>query len=254
MLRLVWRASIAGAVVVVTAFTSALFLVRDARLHTAIDRDVAAAVMLGVALVMFGSAARTRPDNRRLARAWTLLGFAYIAYFLGEALWATVGVTPEDPPWSFVSLGLYLAFYPLFALGVLGPPRLALSRGERRKVVLDIGIVTLAAGIILWTLVTKPAVLAVHPQHLRVVLSILYPLGDLALLWAVLTLVFSRRDPAASCVWGLLAASAGVLIFTDVGYGLELLGGENDLTGRSPSDGCRATSWRASPRRVISSP
>lgn len=174
-----------------------------------------------VTLVMFWAAWSMRRRSPRLTGAWLAFAAAYLCYTLGDAFWVLFNVTLTGGMASVFLNAFYLLFYPLFLLGVLRLPRQAASRGERWKLILELGIVMLAAGMVLWNVLLRPVAGGGEADLLRTLIASAYPAGDLALLWAFLALVFKRRE-AGPLAW-LLAGSASVLIATDVAYSLQVV-------------------------------
>jgi PAS domain S-box-containing protein len=179
--------------------------------------DVAGFVMaLAACVVMFAAARHTRPVSRRLSAAWILLGLAYLCYTIGE-LFSLLGVDYGQGFKSYFLDFFYVAYYPLFLMGILRLPSSPLNRSERLKLIFDTAVVVLAAGMLLWSLLVLPALSVGIGNSLRTFNAIAFPMGDLALLWAAFTLVFSRRERSASIIYMLLAASAVLLVITDFG-------------------------------------
>jgi hypothetical protein len=71
----------------------------------------------------------------------------------------------------------FLAFYPLFAMGVLFLPMAKLAIRERIKVLLDIGIVVITAAMLLWVFLIRPIFQAGMGNAMPT--SISYPILDL---------------------------------------------------------------------------
>ncbi len=185
---------------------------------------------LSAAVVMLAAARHCWPTSRLLAHGWLFLAASHFAYAGGDLL-AAAGVELERGPASAVMNGLYLAFYPLFLAGVLRLPATPLHRRDRVRLFLDMGLVVLAAGIVLWFLLVSPLTSRFQPGPWAITLTSAFLLGDLALLVAVLSLVFTRDVSAARPVAGFLAAGATILIATDLAYAYQILGGQPELAG-----------------------
>jgi PAS domain S-box-containing protein/putative nucleotidyltransferase with HDIG domain len=183
-----------------------------------------------VTALLYYAAYRARPSGRTLHPAWAALGTAYLAYTAGDFLTAVLGTTlTTHGALSLLMNAFYLAFFPLFLLGVLWLPKAPLSRVERGRLLLDMAIVTLAAGTVLWTILVGPFADRPEVTPAALLLTLAYPLGDLALLWAVMTLLFRHGDPAADRGFRLLALSAAILIVTDTAYSHQILAGDDSL-------------------------
>lgn len=216
-----WRWSLSAAAVLVAIYLAVLFLVTDSNALKAVD-DISGLVISGLAaLTLLVCAWRARGIPGRAAGAWLLLGLGYAAFSSGEALTALGGGYGQGGL-SYAMDAFYLAFYPLFFLGALGLPKAPLTVTERLRVMGDITVVVLAAGILLWTLWVGPSLATGGKDFLMSFNAVAFPLGDLALLWAVLSLMIVREDRASAGVYRLLATSAILLILTDIALSLRL--------------------------------
>ncbi len=179
--------------------------------------DMAGVLMtLATCAAMFAASRHTRSVSRRLSTAWLLLGFAYLSFAVGECF-SLIGVGYGQGLRSYFLDFFYVAYYPLFLSGILRLPSSPLNRSERLKLLFDTSVVVLAAGMLLWALLVGPALKVGDGSGLRTFNAIAFPMGDLALLWAAFTLVFSRRERSATLIYELLAACAVLLVLTDLG-------------------------------------
>ncbi len=185
---------------------------------------------LAVTLVMFFTAWRMRSESRRLFLAWLSFGLAFLFSGLGDACWAVFRIPLSGSDASILLNAFYLLYYPFFLLGALGLPRVSLDRRERTNLLLETGIVTVAAAMVFWNLLQRPVAGAASANWIRTVIASAYPAGDLALLWAFLTLLFGRkRKPGRTGTFPFLAASASILIASDMLYSYALVGRDQRL-------------------------
>lgn len=175
------------------------------------------------ALLMAHVSWRARRLSARLAGAWGALAGAWAAYAGSEALSSFLGASFDTPPGSYVGVALYLVFFPLFLLGLLGLPSVPLTRQERVPLVLDTLIVLLGATLILYVLLVRPALGTGPHQPLRLLMTVAAPAGDLVVLWAFLTLALQHRGRSLPPVLALLGASALCLTATDLLYAYALV-------------------------------
>ena len=108
---------------------------------------------------------RSDPGSRsRLA--WGIMACAQALNLLGVIAFPAKGITRNGL--SLISQAdiLFLAFYPLFAMGVLFLPMVKLAIRERIKVLLDIGIVVITAAMLLWVFLIRPISSGQHGQLL----------------------------------------------------------------------------------------
>ena len=217
-----WSWGVGGALLLAVLYVAVLLMVTDSRELDAFDNVAGLGLSLLASVALFSCAWHARRIPGQAAGAWVLLGLGYTAYAMGEALTALGGGYGLGAL-SYVMDLFYFAYYPLFFLGVLGLPKAPLTGSERLKVTGDITVVVLAAGIFLWTLAVGPALAQGGKDPLMTVNAVAFPLGDLALLWAVLSLMIGRQDRSAAGVYRLLAASALLLILTDITLSLRIL-------------------------------
>ena len=108
------------------------------------------------------------------------------------------------------------AYYPLFLLGIFSLPAIKFAYSERFKMMLDTGIVMVAAILVFWSLIIGPSIQEPGNSDLPTLfLSIAYPVADLILLFSVLELLFKRiyrneRTPLLFLAGGMIS-----LIVTD---------------------------------------
>ena len=168
-------------------------------------------------------AARHRALSRRIRRAWMFVGLAMAADGVGNIMWLVyenvLGLSPETS-WADAA---YILYYPLMLLGLLTFPVARRTRAELAKFSLDAGTVMLAGGIVIWHIIFAPALRAEHAGTLEALLSIAYPVGDLALLYGSVAVILRMSSSLSRGPVGMLAV-AGVLFFVgDVVYGYQVL-------------------------------
>ena len=118
------------------------------------------------------------------------------------------GAVPTPPGLN----ALYLAFYPLFALGCLALPRQPLRRAEAWRITLDASIVVGALGTLLWygVLAQTGAILVSTPARLA---SPLLDLGVLGLLLTVMRRGQRFRVQESLLAFGLTTFLTGNLLY-----------------------------------------
>ena len=176
-------------------------------------------------------AARHRVLSPRVRRAWLLVALAMCADATGNIMWLiyenVFGLRPETS-WADA---VYICYYPLMFAGLLTFPMGRRTRGELAKFWLDAGTVMLAGGIVIWHIIFAPALRAEHGGTLDALLSIAYPVCDLALLYGSAA-VMLRISSGSSRTPVRLLAIAGVLFFLgDVVYGYQVLQNNSYTSG-----------------------
>ncbi len=218
-----WPTALAVAASLVVGHLAAFLLSRGLTSLEAVYRGFPATALALATISTVAAAWQAQARRSRLARPWTLLACGYVAFTVAEAAGAAFGVTFQTVGWAKLLASLYLLFYPLFLLGVLDLPAADQPAGERAGLVLDIAMVVIAVGLVLWVQVLQPTLEAGAADPFVVMITVGCALGDLAILWAALTLVFRRYPQPAAPVYGLLAASAGILIIADVAWAYRAL-------------------------------
>ncbi|HLE14492.1 MAG TPA: hypothetical protein VI776_07075, partial [Anaerolineales bacterium] len=181
-------------------------------------------VNLLASLALVFAAWVARRQSSHLFIAWFILALAQLAFTLGDLVWLILEVFLKQEPFPSLADGFYVAYYPLFLIGILLLPAYRLTRMEWAKTTLDLGIVVLAATLSFWNFLLGPLVATTSEEPLlSQMLSMAYPVGDLLLLWAVLVLVYRKPQGQDPLPLLLLAMSAGVQVFTDYLFGYQSL-------------------------------
>jgi signal transduction histidine kinase len=190
-----------------------LFAPVSPELRTAVHDVLVVVEGLAASAALFYAAKRAACYDRQRALAWGLLGAATTSYMLGDAIWTVIEVVlKQDPFPSLADVG-YLPYYPLFVAGILLLPTRRLSRLERIKLLLDMGVVTIASLMVYRTFLFAPIIeQAEDPFTFAVTLT--YPALDLVLLWGVIA-VLLRQTQRLQIPLLLLAGSAVCLAFAD---------------------------------------
>jgi len=198
-------------------------------------------VNLLASLALVFAAWVARRQSSHLFIAWFILALAQLAFTLGDLVWLILEVFLKQEPFPSLADGFYVAYYPLFLIGILLLPAYRLTRMEWAKTTLDLGIVLLAATLGFWNFLIGPLVATASEEPLlSQMLSMAYPVGDLLLLWAVLVLVYRKPQGQDPLPLLLLAMSAGVQVFTDYLFGYQ------SLLGTYVSGGLLDVGWTAS--------
>ncbi|BCJ31472.1 putative bifunctional diguanylate cyclase/phosphodiesterase [Actinocatenispora sera] len=152
---------------------------------------------------------------------WVLLAAANLAYGSGDTTYNVLttyfGATN---PFPSVADALYLATYPLFAIGLAGFSRYRTRRDP--GAVIDALIVTGAVALLSWVFLIRP--MRAEDDPLSRIVGMAYPLGDVLMLLMLARLVFSPdgiRNPSVR----LLAVGTAGIFASDVVYGLLQLNG-----------------------------
>ncbi len=187
---------------------------------------IAPAINLLAALGLLYGARQSRRMGDRVYKAWMIMGIAQLLFVFGDVLWAYIELVLQQDPIASPSDIPYLAYYPIFLLGILLLPGMKLTSKERLKMMLDTGIVLISAVLIFWSLVIAPSLEESSGEDsLTIFISIAYPVMDLVLVFGVLELLFKRTDKSNQRSLLLLAGGLTMMIATDAIYMRQNLAG-----------------------------
>ena len=152
-------------------------------------------------------------------RGWLLIGAGIVAYLLGDiAQFVNEAIrhAPSEP--SLADVGSLL-FYPLMFAGVLQFVGVTQLRAARTRLVLDGAALLSASASIVWFIVLSHQQSSLREDGLQIAVAIAYPVGDLALIFAVTVLAFTRSRAFQGRVAYLFSASLVLFIIADLVYG-----------------------------------
>jgi diguanylate cyclase (GGDEF)-like protein len=211
---------VAGAIVATYGVLYAYGL-QDERLRTAVTDLVYLPV--DVILVVLGArAASQRRLHRRVRLAWWLVTASIGGQLFGDVVWAWLEVVRRlEPSPSLADVG-YLLFIPLMLAALLAFPTSPRTRRELLRSALDAWIVMASGFMIVWYLVIAPPLADGQSDRLTAAILVAYPVGDLLLIFGMVTLLHHRvtagsRRPLQALLAGLLLFVVADVYFTYVG-------------------------------------
>jgi diguanylate cyclase (GGDEF)-like protein len=154
-------------------------------------------VGLGLIVMALWRGATWLPRTTR--RPWIYAATAASCWFIGDATQralALINYRPAVGPADF----FWIASYPLLIAAVVGMIRARGVAGPlRREIRLDVVVVSAAAGVAAWHFIVAPS-LDAHGAIASNVVSVFYPLGDVAIFSLALTIVLlpGRRGMATT--------------------------------------------------------
>ena len=216
-------AGLSAALVVIELAALAVLAGNPAGRDLSANVPLALASLEAVVLLVLAArmALRTAP---RAGLAWGLLAAAQACSLLGTVFWWLSGAAAAGQPMPPFVVVTYAAYYPLFIVGLLYLPVLAMSSSERTNLVLDLGLLGIGAAIILWSIWFGPASAMGTASVGRLVRAVANPAGDLVILFAVLWLLVRQFENRARPLL-LLAVAACLLLLTDLAVGFQFLAG-----------------------------
>ena len=202
--------------------------------HQALIGDLAFFPVNGGAALWAWRVSRRQDLGRATCRAWRLLSVAFWLYLLGDAvqlLYEAVLHQKPDPSWADAA---YLAFYPLAFAGLLAFPSPRRTLAERFRLLLDAGTVFVGGATAIWYISLGPAVASAHGFDLPDLVLFAYPVGDLLLLFGVLSLLW--RGAPRSSVASLRIFATGMVVFIAADITYNYVSTNSTYVGGDPVD------------------
>jgi diguanylate cyclase (GGDEF)-like protein len=173
---------------------------------------------------IFFAATRTKNYSNQIAKAWFFLGYAQLAYFLGDLIWAILEVGLKISPFPSIADIPYLIYYPLFFFAVLQFPSIERQSYEWLKRLLDLVIIVIGGVMLYWNYVLGPITqLQTGVPVLTQVLAYAYPVGDLVLFWAIMLLLYNRLHEKNGFPLVLISLGITVMVIADCFFSIESL-------------------------------
>ena len=186
--------------------------------HQELIGDLAFVPVNGAAALYAGRASRRRALGRATCRAWRLLSAALWLFLLGDLIQMYYEVVRHERAYPTWADAAYLSFYLVAFAGLLTFPSRRRTRLERLRLLLDLGTVFAGGATFIWYVALGPAVAWARGFDLANLVTFAYPVGDLLLLFGVLTLLW-RGVPRPS-ITPLRICASGLIVFiaADVSY------------------------------------
>lgn len=183
-----------------------------------------------VTVALLYAARQSADQSLQARRAWQLLAASQFVVTIG-GLTVLTYILGYPIPELFIH-SVYLCAYPLAVLGVLLLPAKPLTGSAWLKTALDMAIVLMAATLVLWRYWLEPMIVVVGDKSLSLQLQVLvYPVGHLLLLWALLVLLYRQATKATLIPVYLLVLGAGASTVADFNYGRQVVYGAFALGG-----------------------
>jgi diguanylate cyclase (GGDEF)-like protein/PAS domain S-box-containing protein len=192
-----------------------LFFLKDPEL----EHVVAGLAFLPLVVVAMAAAFNTARSAASTGsrRAWTFIGFAFVAYTFGNAAWFWIGtVIGEAIPFPSVADIGFLSFFPLLVVGLWLLPRERVR--HRLGSALDMALVMVGAGLLIWWSVLEPVARGVDGTTGNVLVALAYPVGDTLVLFVLLAALLARLTETPRTVLSLLAVGLLINVGADLAY------------------------------------
>ena len=204
------------------------------REHQALIGDLAFVPVNGAAMVLAWRVSRRADLGSRTCRGWRLLSVAMFLYLLGDLLqfwYENVLHRRAYPTWADAA---YLSFYVVAFCGLVSFPARRRSGPERLRLLLDLGTVFTGGAVLIWYLALGPAFGSGLHFDLFDLVTYAYPIGDLLLLFGILTLLW--RGVPQSNVMALRIFAGGLLIFIAADLSYDYITVHSTYLGGDPVD------------------
>jgi PAS domain S-box-containing protein len=175
-------------------------------------------------------------QEKKVRLALALMASGMLCYILAEIIWAILEIGLHQQPFPSLADGLYLMFYPLFTIGLMFLPSDQFSSRERLKIIIDIIIIMLAAALIFSDFLIGPILAKGEESSLALTLVLAYPILDFVLLFALMELLFRRRNSLDKRPMLLLFAAVIIMIASDIYFGIQS-SSETYASGGAPDTG-----------------
>jgi diguanylate cyclase (GGDEF)-like protein len=187
--------------------------------HQALIGDLAFVPVNGAAAICAWRASLRKDLGRPTCRAWGLLSAALWLYLLADMLQLVYEVVLHKrgyPTWADAA---YLSFYVVAFAGILAFPSPRRTRSERFRLLLDMGTVFVGGTTLIWYVALGPAVTSAHNHFdLAILVIFAYPVGDLLLLFGVLSLLWRGAPRLSIASLRIFATGLVVFIGADISY------------------------------------
>jgi diguanylate cyclase (GGDEF)-like protein len=155
---------------------------------------------------------------------WTIFAVGLSAYAAGNVLWSAWVEHLKTVPIPSICDGLWLSFYPITYVGIVGFARSARQPRVQAGVWLDGLIAGAGLAAIGAALVLPPVLASATGGTVAVTTELAYPIGDL-LLAALVVGLLALRGWRLERAWGLLGGGFVLLAVADCMYGLQVANG-----------------------------
>ncbi|WP_052351791.1 putative bifunctional diguanylate cyclase/phosphodiesterase [Deinococcus pimensis] len=180
------------------------------------------------AALAFGAARRRRGPTRS---AWAWIAAGILSWGAGQVVYTFIDLfTSESPFPSLADVG-YLSLVPCFLIGVAHLPRRSLERHQTFSFLLDIVIVVLAVGDVLWDVHAHDAITSYAGQPFALAVALAYPVVDLVLCALLLALLLWRPRHLSLTQVGLLTGGLALFLGADLGYAYQTGEGTYEVGG-----------------------
>ncbi len=173
---------------------------------------------------LFLAASHAKEESKKISLAWYLIAIAQLSFVIGDVLWFIFEVILHVEPFPSIADFFYMLYYPLILGGIHLFPRMKTSKIELTKNRIDLLLILLSAGLVLWFFLLRPYASGLEEGPFLVkFLSLAYPAGDLILFSALLMLIYNYPKEREQSVLFFLIISIFVQIIADIIFSYQSL-------------------------------
>ncbi len=178
-------------------------------------------------LFIYGWALASLPKaSQRLSVVWASLCIGVIFLFVGDSLFIFTGGGKMSGAPQNIMAAAYLLSNIAFLVGFFLIPNEKIPALRRLKILLDLGIVALSVAMMYWNLLLDPLFRQPGGDFLANLMQAFSPLTDIAMLLAMLSLVFRPMRGVHPLPFGLLAGAVAILVLLDSASSYLIIHGE----------------------------
>jgi len=188
----------------------------DPQFRQSVSDIEAPIVSFGATVALFWAAYRTRQYSPIAANAWLLMGFAQLAYAMGDIIWGFLEIGFHISPYPSIADAFYLLYYPLFFIAILHFPARKYFALDWTKRTIDFVTILVGAMAIFWNYILGPVIAnSANSTLLEQILGYAYPIGDFALLLSLIFLFYNRLQGKNGGPVLLIIVGVVIMVVTD---------------------------------------
>ena len=210
------NASILSLIILIIFTITILFFRNDTYIKSAFSDIITPLINLLAVISLLYAAKLSKVYGKRVYLAWLILGIGQLFFTLGDISWGYIELYLNQSPIFSISDIFYLVYYPLFVLGIFLLPRARFNRLDLSKIILDISVVVITTGLLLWTFLIVPMFINIEGNIPAAYVSLTYVILDFILLFALLDMIYSRISSIKENPLFLLAAGIIFQIISDI--------------------------------------
>lgn len=180
---------------------------------------------------MFTRSALAQPGRWR--RPWLIIAVGLLAVLLGSMTAALYQVIEGTVPSPSLADVFFFAFYPLILAGLLRFPGAVTTKTEGLSFALDAVAVLFGSGMMIAYMLIIPRLEHAGGDLVSVLFSAALPMGDVLLVFGLVSLVIRRRSLPRDGSMAALAGALLLLLVSDLIFSYQTIGGDANDTLQS---------------------